>query len=77
MQTVKALQQSLKTINVDYVEKRFRSDEGISGITTELFVSLKCIPSGTLPSAKHSTTGTGGQDLCANYVSSTCKRYTL
>ena len=38
-QTVSALKEALNEIEVDYVEKRFRSEEGTSGIITDLFVS--------------------------------------
>ena len=38
-QTVKTLREGLSKRNIDHIEKRFRSDEGIAGITTDLFVS--------------------------------------
>ena len=38
-QTVSTLKEALNEIEVDYVEKRFRSEEGTSGISTDLFVS--------------------------------------
>ena len=39
-QTINALKEDLNKIEVDYVEKRFRTEEGPSGIITDLFVSL-------------------------------------
>ena len=38
-QTAKALNEELSERQIEHVEKRFRSDEGISDITTDIFVS--------------------------------------
>ena len=40
MQAMNDLKKRLSEIGVNCTERRFRSDEGIDGITTELFVSL-------------------------------------